>query len=38
MAKKKVRYLVVLNKNFLKQVATRLAPQNDQVLLRTGII
>jgi hypothetical protein len=29
MAKKKVRYLVVPNKNFLKQATTRLAPQND---------
>ena len=27
--KKKIRYLVALNENFLTQVATRLAPQND---------
>jgi hypothetical protein len=37
IARQKIRYLVVLNENFLTQVATRLAPQNDYVLLRIGI-
>jgi len=29
IARQKIRYLVVLNENFLTQVATRLAPKND---------
>jgi len=29
IARQKIRYLVVLNKNFLTQLAIRLAPQND---------
>jgi len=29
IARQKIRYLVFLNENFLTQVATRLAPQND---------
>ncbi|KPZ54946.1 hypothetical protein AN391_02226 [Pseudoalteromonas sp. P1-13-1a] len=29
IAKQKIRYLVVLNENFLTQIATRLAPEND---------
>jgi len=29
IARQKIRYLVVLNENFLTQVAARLAPQND---------
>ncbi len=37
IARQKIRYLVVLNESFLTLVATRLAPQNDQVLLRIGI-
>ena len=37
IARQKIRYSVVLNENFLTQVATRLAPQNDYVLLRIGI-
>ena len=38
IARQKIRYLVVLNENFLTQIATRLAPENDYVLLRIGII
>jgi len=38
IARQKIRYLVVLNENFLTQIATRLVPQNDWVLLRIGII
>ncbi|CAM2748674.1 hypothetical protein PSAT104721_01165 [Pseudoalteromonas atlantica] len=29
MIARKIRYLVVLNENFLTQIATRLVPQND---------
>jgi len=29
MARQKICYLVVLNENFLTQIATRLAPKND---------
>jgi len=29
IARQKIRYLVVLNENFLTQIATRLVPQND---------
>ncbi len=33
----KFRYLVVLNQEFLTQIATGLIPQNDYVLLRISI-
>jgi len=29
IARQKIRYLVVLNENFLTQIATLLAPKND---------
>ena len=37
IARQKIRYLVALNENFLTQIATRLAPENDYVLLRIDI-
>ena len=37
IARQKIRYLVILNENFLTQITTLLAPKNNQVLLRIGI-